>query len=270
MGLRFDRGCMEELSIEKVSDIARQCKDGLGRKSEILLSAFVKAEAAVVENPNAENLRAFDVAHKMLLEIQEDDVGGNEQLYGPDWSNYNETKTKSEVLRYLIDAGWQVKRQTFYNHCNDGKLRVNRQGIYSRRMVKKYAESYLVHASVGVKKDDHEINLATTKTQKEIARISTAEEHERFKLDILRGKYILRDDVYRELASRGVVLNNGLEYLFQAHLAEMIALVGGDQQKAPELLKFLQDKKDEQLNAFANMGEFRVALELKEPIEDGV
>lgn len=183
------------------------------------------------------------------------------QEFEINWSEYEETKKKADVLRFLMLSGWDVRRQTFYNHCNDGKLRMNRQGIYSRGMVKKYAEKYLVHSSTGETVDDYEVSLASKKIRKEIKRIGTAEEHERFKLDVAMKKYILKSDVDAELASRVVVLDNGLEYLFQAHLTEMIAIVKGSQQRAPDLLEFLLAKKNEQMNEYANMGDFLVVLE---------
>lgn len=182
---------------------------------------------------------------------------------GPDWASYHETKVKGDVLAFLTGSGWQVKRQTFYNHCTDGKLRTNRAGVYSRRAVKKYAEACLVHDSAGgMMAGDVAVNLAAQKTRKEIKRIDVATKREEFKFLIERKLYILKSDVAAELAARAVVLDSGLEYMFQTSLAEIIAIVRGDQTRASELLEFLIERKDRQMNEYAAMGEFMVELEI--------
>lgn len=180
----------------------------------------------------------------------------------PDWSTFVETKNRSAVLRWLQAAGWQVKKSTFHNNCKKGLLALNRSGVYSRLAVRKYAEQYHVHSSTGQTVNDADVSLATEKIKKEIKRIETATTRDQFDLDVKMGRYVLRSDVEVELAARAVVLDNGFEYMFQANLSEIIAMVHGDQQLAPALLEFLKEKKDEQMNVYANMGEFLVALDI--------
>jgi hypothetical protein len=101
-------------------------------------------------------------------------------------------------------------------------------------------------------------NLLREKTMAEIRRIKTAAEHDRLKLEILKGKYIEREKMEFELSSRTVVLDNGLEYIFKTSLMEMVAVVGGDPNKAPLLLDLLLHKKDEQLALYASFEDFSV------------
>lgn len=77
--------------------------------------------------------------------------------------------------------------------------------------------------------------LHTEKTRKEIERIDTAVKHTRLCLDIYRGKYLLRSDVE--------AFGKELDSMFQDCVAEVITLVGGNQQKAPELLNYFFQKK---------------------------
>ncbi|WP_143005456.1 hypothetical protein [Desulforhopalus singaporensis] len=135
-------------------------------------------------------------------------------------------------------------------------------------MVRKYAEKYLIHKAAGTTLEGAEESLAVQKTQREIKRIETQEAHERFKLDLLRGKYLKKSDVYAEWAARAVVIDRGLEYMIEANLAKMIVMVGGDQQKAPQLLEYLIEQKNIQMNEFANMENFRVVMELEEESEN--
>lgn len=179
----------------------------------------------------------------------------------PVWADFVDTSVQFDVLIYLQETGWAVKKQTFYNHCSDGKLKKNRKGFFTKRAVKKYAETWLVHNGLGTTVSASEENLAKEKLRQEIKRIETSENHDRFKLDVLKKKYVERSKLEVELSSRLVVLDHGLEYMFKVNIAEMVVLVGGDVDKAPLLLDMLLKKKDEQLTHFANMEDFTVAFD---------
>lgn len=180
----------------------------------------------------------------------------------PSWESYTDTKSKADVLRYLQETGWEIKKSTFYeSHCASGKLKKSRKGLYTRAAVKKYAETWLVHTGLGSTVPESEENLAREKTQAEIVRIKTSYEHERYKLDVLRGKHIDRAKLHMELSARAVVLDNGLDYIFKTNVHEMVALVDGVADKAPLLLDYLLRKKDEQLTHYANLDEFTVLFE---------
>ncbi len=88
-----------------------------------------------------------------------------------------------------------------------------------------------------------EFNLHNDKVRKEIARIDIVVKQIQLNLDIYRGKYIPRSRLNGELELQASVLGKELECLFQNCLPEVIDLVGGNQQKAPELLKYLLKKK---------------------------
>ncbi len=180
----------------------------------------------------------------------------------PTWQTFTDTKSKAEVLRYLQDTGWDVKKATFYTaHCGSGKLKKNRKGLYTKAAVKKYAETWLVHGGLGTTVQEADESLAKEKTVAEINRIKTASEHDRFKLDVLKGKHIDRAKLELELSARAVVLDNGLEYLFKTNIMEMVVIVGGVPDKAPLLLDFLLRKKDEQLSKYASFEDFTVIFE---------
>ena len=176
------------------------------------------------------------------------------------WATFTDTKVQLHVLTWLQEAGWEIKKQTFYNHCKQGKCSKNRAGLYTRAMVKKYAEKYLVHSGTGTTVDDELDSLSTRKLRGEIDRIEAAAAHDHYKLDILKGKHIDRSKLEMELAARAVVLDSGLEYLFKTNVAEMVAIVGGDLDKSPLLLDLLLKKKDEQLSLYANFEDFVVSF----------
>lgn len=176
----------------------------------------------------------------------------------PVWESFEDTKVQAEVLRYLLATGWDVKKQTCYNHIGSGKLQKNRGGLYTKNAVKKYAELWLVHRGLGSTVGESEENLAKTKTRSEIKRIQTAEEKDRFDLEVKQGLYIPRDQVEKELASRVVVVDQSLEFCYRSKITEMVTMVGGDMGKAPLLLDLLIQNKNELMQQMASMGDFTI------------
>lgn len=179
----------------------------------------------------------------------------------PLWETFTDTKVKFEVLTYLQQTGWVVKKQTFYNHVTAGKLRKNRGGLYTTLAVKKYAETWLVHAGLGMTVDESVENLAKEKLVVEIEGKKTTNEHAKLKLAADQSRYIPRAEVELELASRAAMLDAGMEYAYKTGLAEMVAVVGGDQNKAPLLLDMLLKRRDALLGAYANFADFIVVFQ---------
>ncbi len=179
----------------------------------------------------------------------------------PDWSNFKDTKNRADILRYLQADDWEIKRDTFYRHIKEGKLTKNRNGLFTARGVKKYAQAWLIRTDTGETVGQADNALAARKTEEETKRITVDREHKEFNLSVARGQYLKRSDVDAELAARAIVLNNGLVHLFQSTVADMIGLVNGDQQRAADLIDFLTTNKDELLNEYATMKEFALVVD---------
>lgn len=178
----------------------------------------------------------------------------------PTWATFIDTKVQSAVLTFLQETGWDIKRATFSTHCRTGRISKNRKGLYAKAVVKKYAEKNLVHNGLGTTVPENNENIATQKTLAEISRIKTAERRERFKFEVEQGKHIELGRVERELATRAVVLDQGLEFFFRAKVDEMVALVGGIADKAPLLLDLCLKEKDEHINKYARMDNFTIII----------
>lgn len=176
----------------------------------------------------------------------------------PIWESFEETKVQAEVLRYLLATGWDVRKQTCYNHIGSGKLQKNRGGLYTKNAVKKYAEAWLVHRGLGATVGESDENLAKTKTLAEIKRIETAEKRDNLKLEVEKGLYIPRDQVEKELAARVVVVDQSLEFCYRSKITEMVTMVGGDMGKAPLLLDLLIKNKNELMQQMASMDDFTI------------
>lgn len=178
-------------------------------------------------------------------------------------------KNRLEILEYLQDLGYSVQKSKVYNDCNAGILRMQPDKTILESAVQDYIrhpESGLFKAAeLGKKKEAEDLTLE--KLRVELHNQTLKGEDLQFELDKKRGKYLPRDDFEMELASRAAVLDSGIRHGVTVKAAEMILLVGGDQEKRADFLKTFQLILDEQLNRFSSTQTFQVMF-LKEMEKD--
>ncbi len=235
-------------------------------KLKVLHNAVIQTTKSYKDDPTKVRLSDWNAAQAALDDTVETlkasfDEENSEQYSGsfPNWKTYTDTKNKAAVLRHLESDGWEVKKQTFYNHCASGKLAKNRNGLFTRRTVKKYAETWLVRSGSGQTVAEEGEDLLAEKTREEILRIRTTREREEFRLGKERGLYMLRSDIYLELAGRAVVLENNLRHLVQSRVPAYIAAVHGRQDRVPDLVDMMDTDIDKLLNEYAT-SEFQVVI----------
>lgn len=173
-----------------------------------------------------------------------------------------EFKNLTEVTGYLKSEGWQVSQSTVYKHGQEGKIRPDVGKVYSLAAVKRYASRYLMWAETKQKIGIEELQLAKYKA--EVAWKGEQARRERIKRMAEEGKYILRSDLFLELAARAATLEAGLKYMISARAADLIEMVGGDQKKVGDLIRAMENGLNEGLNEFASTKEFHVVFELNE------
>lgn len=173
-------------------------------------------------------------------------------------------KNKSEVLVYLQAGGWDIEKSTFYNHSNPGHKdggRLNKlKGWYLKTHVDAYARQYLNKLD-GADPEAGELGgLQREKLQDEILHRRIKMEKDQLDLDVQRGKYLPLDQFDLEMAGRAGVLDSSFRHLIQSRAQEIVALVGGDQQKAQDLVNYMLDSWDGMLAEFASTKEFQVIV----------
>ena len=173
---------------------------------------------------------------------------------------FEKTKSGAAVLRWLQACGWQIEKSQFYDHIKEGKLSTDKQGYFTIRRVKKYAKTFLRRAETGQLLREEREDLAVSKAQEEVIKLQLQNERERVKLAIEQGAYLPKDDFYRELAARLVVLDAGLERMARDRVAEFVHIVGGDQAKAEHLTATLVAAKNELLNSYATTKSYHVLI----------
>lgn len=178
-------------------------------------------------------------------------------------------KTVKEVQRYLLDSGWSIADTTIYDHCNISgqhyKGLRKKRGVYTKKDVDKYALANLVKHDSGLK--DGEVDtlaLTEIKLQKQIAKLDIEIREKEFKHEIESGKYILRSQVDLEIASRAGILDSGYNYYLNAKVLELIAIVGGDDKKAPAMVTALRSEWNNLLGEYSRLKNLDVIFKIGE------
>ncbi|MDO8945045.1 MAG: hypothetical protein Q7U75_17825 [Desulfobacterales bacterium] len=144
--------------------------------------------------------------------------------------------TLMDVVVFLDDAGWKISKSSAYEHRDDAKIRPGSDGRYTLSAVQDYARLHLARKDGS---DPDATNLQTRKLEEEIRRISSDAAMRELKYKERQGELIPREHVEIELAARAGDLKTHLDASARSASTRIIKLVGGDVQKAPELISFM-------------------------------
>lgn len=172
-------------------------------------------------------------------------------------------KNKKAVSGWLISAGYKISQSGFYKHCDLSLFaKGKKKGPYTVAEVKKYIKK--LEAEGFGRENVHMTGNEdyARKTQADASYKETMAERERFKLDAMKGKFIEKNKLELEVASRAAALDKTLDHLYQSKAVEIIALVGGDASKAGLFIEYMIQKKNQALTVFANTREWQVIFDL--------
>lgn len=160
-----------------------------------------------------------------------------------------------EVVKFLQGEGFKISRSGIYKHSSEGKIVAGEDGKYSREKVLKYAESWLKRLD-GSRKKDELRGLQKRKLIAETDRIQAVAKRERKKLEILTGQYISMVQHEKELADRAILFKSDLENFARGRAHDLVVLVGGSEERTPELIEFLLEAFDDFLDRYSRKAVF--------------
>lgn len=172
---------------------------------------------------------------------------------------YQETKTGADVLRWLQDNGYQIEKSKFYEDVSFGRLKKNKKGVFTSRLVKRYAAT-LPLAETGMTEDDEKSDLYQQKLQEDLRKVKLQNEKLLIEIDVERGKYIPRDDFHRELAGRLAVLYSGLEQMVRGNAVRLVHIVGGEQHKKEHLIDAMLQEVNRLVHSYASAKKYHVVV----------
>jgi hypothetical protein len=214
-----------------------------------LLKAKEEAKRRMREDPSPQNVSVFEKASRML----EARMDKTEQGVAPTFSDVG------QVLAYLQEQGRKVKKSKLYNDVKAGLVPRRAEGYFLRKDVEAYAET-LPLVAMPEKDSDRIKELAQRRQMATIEKIEEETARIRFKREVERGRYIPREDVELELASRAVVLESGIRQAVEMNVLDLIHLVGGSPRKSQEFLERFEAMLDSALNEYASTAEFEVTI----------
>lgn len=205
----------------------------------------LRAEAAaaferVTRKPTGENRKALKVAEVALAQFLKD-------RHEPEI----ETTFKGlpEVLSYLEEEGWKRGKSRLYDDFNEGKIKAEKDGSFRLSSVLDYCRVHLQKKD-GTKGGEA-VSIQAEKQMEETLRIRTDRQLRELRLKEARGELVPRSEMEIQLSHRAQDLSNYFDFVFRSAAVRMIKLVGGDPQKAPELINFLLGMKRKALDNYS-------------------
>ena len=170
----------------------------------------------------------------------------------------------AECLKYLTAEGWKVTRTSLYRHHKEGKLAPRPDGTYALRDVDRYAKSWLKEKSTGKRVGEAMEELQRRKLQLEIANQELENKRKSLAYDKDLDRFVPRELMEIELATRAGILDAGLKHWVQSHAAEWIRMADGDTKKVGDVINLMNRDLDEHINSYARPQEYQVIIDAEE------
>ena len=226
---------------------------------QALLTAKENAKRNMLDDPNQNNVAAFERAKKALEAFTRPEGEPDQRVF----------RHRIEALQHLQAQGYKIKKSKLYDDAKAGFLRMQPDGTVTEKDLERYVKR------VGLEKpaeiaDAQAGDLQAKKLALEISKLEEEYREKRRKNDILDGKFMPREKVYMEIAGRAVVFEAGLKHALDTRAAELLEALDAIAEKNRRLVmirRWFREILDEQLNEFANIKTFQaIILESEEEL----
>jgi hypothetical protein len=228
---------------------------------QALLTAKENAKRNMLDDPNQNNVAAFERAKKALEAVTRPEGEPDQRVF----------RHRIEALQHLQAQGYKIKKSKLYDDAKAGFLRMQPDGTVTEKDLERYVKR------VGLEKpaeiaDAQAGDLQAKKLALEISKLEEEYREKRRKNDILDGKFMPREKVYMEIAGRAVVFEAGLKHAIDTRAAELLEALDAIAEKNRRLVmirRWFREILDEQLNEFANIKTFQaIILESEDEAEE--
>ena len=134
-------------------------------------------------------------------------------------------------------------------------------GLYLLKDVEKYAKTFLKQQSTGKRVNERWDELQRKKLEKELQNLDLDYERKRFNHEKDLGKFIPREQMEIELASRAGILDAGLKHWIQSRAADWIRSVDGDTKKVGDMINMMNRDLDEHINTYAVDRQYDIVID---------
>lgn len=230
----------QNLNAPNLDDLVER---SMGSDPVVLLKVKEKLKRRIDKDSDPKDINALNRVNQMLR----DSMGKD--------GNRNFPNLKS-VLEYLQKNGRKVSQSQLYKHLNLGHLRRQPDGSFRQKDVDFYATTLKLVAMPETVADEAG-DLALERAREDILKIREQRKSIVFTREKEAGKYILREEVALELASRAATLGLGLRSVFRLMVPDWIRMVGGDVNKAADLAAEFEKNLDLALTEYSKPMDFK-------------
>lgn len=196
-------------------------------------------------NPTAANRKVHKAAEQALKKfLQERHEPETERSF----------KGLPQVLEFLEAENWKVGKSKLYDDFSAGKIEAERDGSFRISKVMDYARIHLQTADG--KKGGEIVSVQEEKAREEVLRIRIDRQQRELKFKESSGELIKRSEVETEFSKRAIFLVTDRKNVWRSNAMEIIRLVGGDPQKAPELIAYGIRMEDEIIGRYSRPMKF--------------
>jgi len=234
------------------------CSEQEKAELKTLYNAQIQCLKAYQKDPTAQRKRDWDAARQ-----------GYEERFSELWQRYmareEYLKNRLEAVEWLRDQGYKVGKSKLYNDAKAGRLKVCNDGSIRVSDLEDYvARQGLEPLEQATEPEEGAEDLQREKLKEQLRQLQLDNEKREFERQRLEGKYIPRQDLELELASRAGVLDTGLRSDIKTHARDWVHMVGGRAERVPDLVEAMLDVLDRRLNEYARMDRFEVIFSEEE------
>lgn len=240
---------------QDMQQVLNVCAPQEAEELKVLYAAQGQCLSTYQANPTAQHKKDYDAAREgyrdRLSELWRRYLSREEYL-----------KNRLEAVQWLRDQGYKVGKSKLYNDASSGKLKVCNDGSIRVSDLEDYARRQgLEPLEQATEPDEDTEDLQREKIKEELRKLQLQNERQEFERQKEMGKYIPRENLELELASRAGVLDSGLRTAIKTHARDWVHLVGGQADRVPDLVEAMLDVLDQKLNEYARMDRFEVIFE---------
>ncbi|MDR2051122.1 MAG: hypothetical protein LBQ63_05050 [Deltaproteobacteria bacterium] len=212
-----------------------------------LIKAKEEVKKRMKDNPSPEVINAFNKA-KDAVEAETARLSAS-----PPARVY---KTQLDAVAYLRDAGFKISKSQFNRDVKARRMPTNADGHFEEPALLGYAAVCLAPAAQLENRAMAEATAGRLSADAELKTYQAA--RHKLKLEKEQGLLMPRADHERDLAARALFFKKEVENFIHLHGPGIIHLVGGEENRLPELVAHWEKVTADWMNAWAGEREFVV------------
>lgn len=212
-----------------------------------LLKAKEEAKKRMKDNPNPENISAFNKARDAVdAEAARLSSAQSGRVY----------KTQLDAVAFLKDRGFKVSKSALNRDLKAGKISTDINGHFEESSLLAYALALKEPTATA---ENKALSSATTFRLSADAELKKYQaERQKLKLEKEQGLLMPKTESERNLAARALFFKNEVRNFIHLHGAAIIHLSGGEEGRLPALVRFWEEKTAVWMDTWSREREFAV------------